>query len=100
MLRHGKEGPEPKNIPAQNSRDGASENDRDQAARLPFKKQKFDGQKNRRDRRGKGRRHSTRGTRDEESFALSACQVKELRDHGSKRAARHDDRAFGAKRAA
>ncbi len=73
---------------------------RNDAARLPLEEQQFDGEHHRRDRRREGRRHARRRSRDEQRLAFGGRQMKELRDQRSKRAARHDDRALGAERAA
>ena len=100
MRRHRKDRPEPEDVAARGGRRDARERDRNQAARLPLEQQQLDGEQHRRDRRGEGRRHAGRRARDEQRLALGAGQMEELRDQRSERAAGHDDRPFGAERAA
>ena len=52
------------------------------------------------DRRGEDRRHARRRAGDEQRLAFGGGQVERLREERTERAARHDDRAFRAERAA
>ena len=76
-----------------------SQSHRNEAPRLPFEQQQFNREQCGRDRRGEGRRHASGGARYEKRLALGAGKPKKLRNQRTKRAARHDDRPFGAKRA-
>ncbi len=100
MSGDGKQRSRAKNVSPGRAGRGARQGHRHQAARLPFKQQHLHRQQNCRDRRCERRRHSRRRSRHQQSLALHAGQMKELRDHRSKRSAAHDDRAFGAERSA
>src|SRR6185437_7300310 len=60
----------------------------------------FDGEENGRHGRAEDRGHAGRRAGDQQRLALRGAQVKELREERAQGAARHDDRALGAERAA
>ena len=92
--------PQSQDVAPRGARGDAGQRHRNQAARLPFEQQQFDGQQHGRDRRGEGGRHAGRGAGHQQRLALGGGQVEQLRDHGAERAAGHDDGAFGAERSA
>ena len=100
MLRHREQRTQPQNVSPRRARCRARQRHRYRAARLPFEQQQLDRQQHRRDRRGERGRHARRRARHQQRLSFRRGQVKQLRDHRPDRAARHDDRAFGAERAA
>ena len=96
MNRHRKQRPAAQDIETGNRGGHARHRHRNHAARLPFEQQQLDGEHQRGKRRVEGRRHARRRARHQQRLALRAGQMKELRDHRSKRAAGHDDGAFGS----
>ncbi len=79
--------------------DAGRDHDRDEAARLPFEQQQFDGQHDGGDGGAEDRGHAGGGTGDQQGFALGGAQMKELREQRADGAAGHDDRSFCAERA-
>ena len=96
----GNSGPDPEDVAARRAGGDAGEGHGNEAARLPFEQQQFDGQQHGRNRRGESSRHAARGARHQQCLALHAGQPEELGDHGPECAAGHDDRPFGAERSA
>ena len=72
----------------------------DEAPRLPFEQQELDGEEDGRERRGEDGRHAAGGAGHEQRLALRGGEMKRLREERAERAARHDDRPFGAERPA
>ncbi len=92
-------GSTPKNS-AREAGHGARERDRQETARAPFEQQQLDREQHGRDRRAEHGGHAGRRAGHEQRLALGGRHVHALRDQRAERAARHDDRAFGAERAA
>ena len=87
-------------VAAQRAGGDAGDRDGDEAARLPLEEQQLDRQEDGRDRRGEDRRHAGRGARHQQRLALGVGEMEELGEERAEGAAGHDDRAFGAERAA
>ena len=81
-------------------RDQHRGHDRDEAARLPFEQQQLDREHDRGERRAEDAGHAGGGAGDQQSLALGRAQGEQLREQRADRAAGHDDRPFGAERAA
>ena len=96
----GNSGPAPSSSGRQRRRDDRGHRHRHEAARLPFEQQQLDRQQHGRDRRAEDRRHAGRRAGHQQRLALGGGEVEELGEQRADRAAGHDDRPFGAERAA
>jgi hypothetical protein len=100
VIRYGEEWTGSQQVGADERCGRARERHRDEAARLPLEEQQLDGEQRRGHGRAERRGHPGGGPGHEQRLALGARQVEELRNDRSECAARHDDRALGAERAA